>query len=137
MFEHRKSVLFPVVLIGLTIALLLAVVFVVHPKKPSADQPGSPAQTMDASAYRHDMRDLVKRVRDQFALTQDRSVRLSTVVGVREKLLQLRVPGEDRGVHLELAVALTKVIEALNQSGDVASAYQQFEDIVQKTEWLR
>ena len=83
------------------------------------------------------MQALLTNLERQFSETQDATIRLQAVSTARDQLLQLRVPSEDKDVHLELAVLFTQLIDALRQGSDVTALFQQFESIRQQTDWLR
>ena len=111
MFHKHRSILFPVVLIGLTLALAATVYFSVSPK--SAVVPESKIIPVNDELYRNELTNIIQTFQTQYRSAPDDLRRLLLVEATLRNLLSLRVPAMYKELHLDLAVSLNLIMNGL------------------------
>lgn len=107
MFTHlHHRTWFPLVVIGLSLILLLLVVWSLMAWENNPAVSYEATSTVTAEQYQKEVGTVMKNFWSQYESQVNDAARLSFVSETEQKLLALRVPTEDQSVHFELASGL-------------------------------
>lgn len=110
MFCHKKS-FFPVVIILLTCVLGIFIFSVFSHRSKSVS---TETTMISKSVYESTVKSYMDDFTVKFGSTSDDVAKLSLVENVLTNLLNLRVPSEDKDIHLGLVIGLNQIKEELN-----------------------
>ncbi|MBI5793671.1 hypothetical protein HZA87_01100 [Candidatus Uhrbacteria bacterium] len=120
-YYHRHS-FFPLVIILLTLLLgVFMLLTVSRQTAPPADE--QTTTPVDAQAYRVSLVDLLTTFEAGIALAPDDPAKLVVAERALTDLLALRVPPEDKQLHLDFALTLTKIQTALKSDDTNIDAF--------------
>ncbi len=129
---QRRHVLFPLILVLLTVLLAVAIGLFVSPRAVSAPiEEGTP---VSEAGYREDVRDVLRPL---FA-TPEALTETARVSAAYDALLLLSVPSDYRDVHIGLVTSLFLLRDGL--AGDEAArlaGLERFSGLIEDNEWLR
>lgn len=128
---------FPFLVLALTLILVTGFVFSASPK--SVEQKGIVTQTPPVSdeQYQEALRLVLKKFITSFDATEDVSVRTQLTEQTLGTLLTMRVPGQEKELHLALAIALQKMKQGFGANPqDVMDGYTQIKQLISQTNWL-
>ena len=110
MFCHKKS-FFPLVIVLLTCALGI---FMFSVFSHQSNNSSAVTFKISKSSYESSVKFITDDFTEKFGSTLDYVVKLTLVEKALTDLLQLRVPSEDKDIHLELVIGLNQLKEELN-----------------------
>ncbi len=128
MFFHKRRSYFPLVIILLSVFLLVFMFFTLSFK---SEKSGSPLEepieipTVSSQAYQTQVKEISRLFEQKLALANDRDAQRAIVEETLTALLALRVPVAYQTAHLQFALALNSMQEALtgeDQTMDAALA---------------
>ena len=107
MFSHlHHKTWFPLVVIGLSLALILFVAWAYLSRPTSSDFISTEIPTVSVNQYKAESRKIMTDFWSQYRNQADDASALSFVSETEQKLLALKVPSENRSVHFELVSSL-------------------------------
>jgi hypothetical protein len=135
--HHRTW--FPFVLAGLTLSLVLLVVYAYGTKEPSRIAPSEEAVSAPTDAeYQAALASVMSGFLVRLDAAEGDAARLSLVEDAQSKVLALIVPGDRRELHLEIAISLNLLRTGL---GGDATAYvegrRRLQAVIDQYSWLR
>lgn len=134
---HRRS-FFPLVVIVLSLGL--AGLIYLSVRNPSNETPTITQQEIgpvDSDAYRDDLSSVVKTFHERMANSQGDLDKLLATQTALAGLLELRVPGEFKDLHLTLAVALSQIKTALESDDhNIDEPFAQIAQLRVSYPWL-
>lgn len=122
---HQRHSFFPLVLGLLTLGLIVLMFYAFAGRRPSETTPPVQLNPVTTQEYEQSIQSLMST----FVVTYDESTddlsRLVLVEQTLQQLLALRVPAEDKQTHLELAVGLNQMQQALRaKSGEEKKTFE-------------
>ncbi len=128
---------FPLILFGLSLALLLLVWIVFAPQVQEQRVIENPEVTVED--YQNQARVITRDFFDQYNQTTDQPEQENLVTSARNDLLALLVPGTHRDVHLELVVSLNLIEQGLAQAdaAQVTEGERRLEAVITQYGWLQ
>lgn len=127
---HQRHSFFPLVLGLLTLGLIVLMFYAFAGRHPSETTPSTQPNPVSAQEYEQSLQALMST----FVVTYDESTddlsRLVLVEQTLANLLALRVPAEDKQTHLELAVGLNQMQQALRaKSGEEKAVFGRIKSL--------
>ena len=105
----------------------------VQQTKPSASTPA-----ISDEAYQQELNGTVKTFLTAYTAAADDSAKSTLVQTLLNQLLHMRVPAQEKDLHLELALSLQQMKEGLqNHSQDATDGLTRFREAVTKTPWMK
>lgn len=90
-----------------------------------------------ADEYRASVRPVVDEMQRAYGASKDLRSRQHAVETALEQLLDIRVPAEEKDVHLELALSLQMVrVGLVGDQRQATEGWERFLALVQSTPWL-
>jgi len=139
-FRHRHTYAFPIILVVLTLGLIFLLWQTV---KPSSQEGNYLVQTETLEPVTvADYEQALQGVMDGFTLTYqqkgDDAERAVYVDGVLQNVLALRVPTEEKDLHLQIAFGLNRLSDGLTQGDEAMSAegWNQLNTIFADNLWI-
>jgi hypothetical protein len=133
----KHTSFFPFLVLALTLILVTGFVFSASPKL--AGQKDVVIQTPPVSdkQYQEALKIVLKKFVTAFDATQDLSVRAQLTDQTLSTLLTMRVPVQEKDLHLTLAIFLQKMKQGfVANPQDVMEGYMQIKQIISQTNWL-
>lgn len=133
----KHASFFPFLVLALTLILVTGFVFSASPK--SVEKKGVVTQTPSVSdeQYQEALKLVLKKFITSFDATEDVSVRAQLTEQTLGTLLTMRVPGQEKELHLTLAIALQKMKQGFaGNPQDVMDGYTQIKQLISQTNWL-
>ena len=129
--EERKAVL-----LTLTLAAFMVAVFSSRSGEPAVG--GEQEIGVSEEDYRLELKELMSAFRESYASAQDDLARLVLVEQTMNRLLTLRVPSNQKDLHLELAFALNRLREGLRGDAELREDGQErLERVLTEYPWLK
>jgi len=128
-FYHRHS-FFPFVLAVLTLALVVFMFYAFTDTPLGSSQPEQVLNPVSDEQYQKELRLLTTEFIDSYQKATDPSSRNVLVDQALSSLLALRVPSQNKELHLDLAIDLSQ----LRQD---ESTFPRFVDRVSSQDWLK
>ncbi|MEK7452533.1 MAG: hypothetical protein AAB664_04285 [Patescibacteria group bacterium] len=133
---HKRS-WFPFVVVFLTIVLFGF--FYVSYRSKSLSIKNAPATVSSISdeLYKKNISIYIKSFFDKYPSAKDDAERTMLVQELFNQLLHMRVPMQEKDLHLELALSLQQMKDGLaNHSQDLPEGFARLKDAVTQTSWL-
>lgn len=133
---HKRS-WFPFAVLFLSLVLGVFVFFSFYTKQTQTISQTQPTRISDVT-YQHELTSNVTSFLDAYPKAIDDSARYNLVQTMLNQLLRMRVPAQEKDLHLELALSLQQMKEGLynHSPQDVADGFARFKDAVSQTSWL-
>lgn len=135
---HKRS-WFPFVVFFLTLVLIALVVssFTGKGQLEKRGQGAPPITMISDITYQRELSGNVKTFLNAYATATDDASRSALVQTMLNQLLHMRVPAQEKDLHLELALSLQQMKEGLaNHSQDASEGFARLNDAVSQTSWL-
>ncbi|OGL67131.1 hypothetical protein A2856_03625 [Candidatus Uhrbacteria bacterium RIFCSPHIGHO2_01_FULL_63_20] len=133
---HPRS-WFPIVVVVLSVGLALFVASVVRDRVPVTTGASGPAAVDDA-AYRASVKATLVRFESAYAAADADLSRLAVVEKALDAVLALKVPAEERDLHLTVAVALNHMQNGLRgEDGALAKGRAALDAAYERSPWLK
>ena len=134
---HPKT-WFPLVLIFLTLALLVAMLFLFDPKSSNQTDLEVTEPQVTATDYKSEVEPIVNNLLLNIEQAGDDLERINILKQVQDQLLAVLVPAEYREAHLEIVIALNLMRQGylLQDEDQMAEGQARFEQILLSDHWL-
>ncbi|MFH1142106.1 MAG: hypothetical protein V1695_00150 [Candidatus Uhrbacteria bacterium] len=129
---------FPLVLISLTLALLLAVVFSFNSNSANQTVLEVTEPQVTAVDYKVEIEPIVNNLLLNVEQASDDLERINILKQVQDQLLAVLVPAEYREAHLEIVIALNLMRQGylLQDEDQLTEGRARFEQIITSDHWL-
>ncbi len=129
---HKRHSFFPLVLALLTLGLIVFMFYAFTGKQSVSVRQTSEVPPVSSQEYEKELSTLTKSFVEQYPQKEDELSRLVLVEQTLQSLLSLRVPVEAKEMHLNLAVELNQMQQALREkSGKEKEAFERIVSYVQ------
>lgn len=123
---HHRS-LFPFILTGLTIALVVLMYYAFTDQQPSREPVVEEPTPVSAQDYESELRALTQTFIQAYPKEQEEPAKMVLIERTLQELLSLRVPSEKKELHFSLVVELNKLMQAHKlQNGKAVEAFEAF-----------
>ena len=127
---------FPGITLLLSLVLVGLIIFSMMTKAPSVQKSTQTGPTVSESAYQTDMQKTVQTFLTSFSGATSDTERTAAVQSALDALLRMRVPADDKDLHLELAISLQNMKERLAAGKDASDGLAQFKTAAASSSWL-
>ncbi len=129
---HKRHSFFPLMLAVLTLGLIVLMFYAFTQRQATPHRVAQEATPVSAQEYNQELSTLTKSFIEQYSLKEDDLSRLVLVEQTLQSLLSLRVPVEAKEMHLNIAVDLNQMQQALREkNGKEAEAFERIVGYVQ------
>ncbi len=136
--EHHHKSAFPLLVVGLTLALLLVLALLFGPAV--RDQSRGllrPSPSVSAQAYERDVAQIMARLKERSEMVEDDEAHYDILSSATSDLLALKVPASYQPVHLELVVSLDLLRQGVfGEEAKVEEGVRRLEALRQTYSWL-
>lgn len=133
----KHASFFPYIILALTLMLVAGFVFTASPKSTRQSSPLAETEQISDVHYQAALQTVLKKFTTAFDVAVDESLRASVTDQTLSTLLSMRVPAEERELHLALAIALQKIKQGfISNPQDVTDGYTQINALISQTSWL-
>jgi len=134
---HPKT-WFPLVLISLTLALLLAVIFSFNSNNSNQTVLEVSEPQVTSADYKVEIEPIVNNLLLNIEQASDDLERINILKQVQDQLLAVLVPAEYREAHLEIVIALNLMRQGylLQDEDQLDEGRARFEQIISSDHWL-
>ncbi len=130
MIHHRHS-FFPLVLAGLTLALIIFMFYSFTGWQPSTSTMVPEQMPVSPAEYEQSLTQVTRAFVESYPGQSDDLARLVLVEKTMQQLLNLRVPAEQKELHLSLVIELNQIQQALRErNGEAQAAFEKFVDLI-------
>lgn len=138
MISKHVHTWFPLVLFGISLALLL-LVWVVFAPQIENQQNVTTEPTVSVEDYQNQARIASRDFFNAYNNSTDQAEQIELVENARNDLLSLIVPGTHRDVHLELVVSLNLIEQGLknDDQSKVTEGERRLEAVITQHGWLQ
>jgi hypothetical protein len=132
MLFHKRHSFFPLILALLTLGLILLMFYAFTGKQPASTSVSQEVTPISSQEYQKEFTTLITSFVEQYPQKEDDLSRLVLVEQTLSFLLSLRVPTEAKEQHLNMAVELNQMQQALREkSGKEKEAFERIAPYVQ------
>src|SRR3989338_1434314 len=103
-YHHRSA--FPLIVVGLTLALLLGLAFLFGPVVREQSRGVRSSQGTSSQTYERNAGSILARMTERLNVAEDASARFDVLSTATSELLALVVPSSYQSIHLELITSL-------------------------------
>ena len=136
--EHHHRSAFPLIIVGLTLALLLVLALLFGPAV--RDQSRGllrPSQAVSAEMYERDVAQIMVRLQERTEMVEDDEAHYDILSSATSELLALTVPASYQSVHLELVASLDLLRQGVfGEETKVEEGARRLEALYQTYPWL-
>lgn len=128
---------FPYLILALTLILVAGFVFTASPKSAKQANTSVEPPSVSDEQYQAALRIVLNKFTASFDAAAEDSVRASVTDQTLSTLLSMRVPAEEKDLHLSLAIALQKIKQGfVSNPQDMTDGYAQIKVLILQTSWL-
>lgn len=138
-FHHHSSFPLIIILLSLGLGVFMFYAFTSEEEDTKEQEEYRVEETfsVDADTYRSEMSSLMQTFSQTYTTSQDDLSRLLATEEVLHRLLDIRVPAEYKDLHLEFAVALNQLKEALRSTErNTNEPIEKIDEITAENPWL-
>lgn len=129
MIFHRRHSLFPLLIVGLTLVLMVLMFYSFTGQKKPVSNVVSEPSPVSSVEYEQSLREISDTFIQTFTAQPDDLARLVLVEQTQQQLLSLRVPADYKDLHLSLVIDLNKMQQALRlRTGETEIVFQNFQN---------
>ena len=138
MHEHHKS-FFPFILIGLTLALMVFMVFAFSKNPEPITEPATQTDPVVTDEdYRKEIKTVISDYEQRSSQAETDLQHLVVVEDALENVLAIKVSAGYRDIHLEIATSLFQIASGLRgEEGTIESGQSRLETIFVQNPWLK
>lgn len=140
LFHRHKRTLFPVVLVGLTLALAAFIYFTLlkpAPAAPAISTDTSQPPAISDEEYRGTIRAIISEFQSKRREPQSDLERLILIEQTLDYVLAVKVSAGYKDLHLGLATSLFQMAQGLRGEADTyAEGEQRFDQVLAENPWL-
>ena len=127
---------FPGVTLLLSLILVALIIFSMMTATPAVKKTVETVPAVSESAYQAEMQKTVQTFLTSFSGATSDTERTAAVQSALDALLRMRVPADDKDLHLELAISLQNMKERLVAGKDASDGLAQFKTSAASSSWL-
>ena len=131
---HKRS-WFPYITFLLSLILVGLIIFS-FVSKSSTEKTVSATPTVSESEYQSELQKHVSIFSPAYAAATSDADRTAAVQTMMNSLLSMHVPADDKDLHLELALSLQSMKDALASGKDASDGFTRFKTAVTSATWL-
>jgi len=133
----KRPSFFPFILLALTLILVTAFVFSASPKTSVQKTNKSSVSTVSDEQYQTALTAVLKKFVSVYDAAASDTEKTQAVQNTLNSLLSMRVPAEEKDLHLELALALQKMKQGFaTNPQDILEGYASIKELISQTSWL-
>ena len=144
MISTHPRTWFPFLLIVLTLGLLILILFLYETPDERDDLPDPPHSSywefepVSEEEYQAQVKEIVVTLDAQLASTLDEDQELVYLETAKDRLFSLVVPAGYQDHHLEMAIAINKIVSGhvTRDSEEVAEGYRLWSEAIDSVGWL-
>ncbi len=128
---------FPLLVLSLTLVLVTGYVFFSSPNS-SSPKSGVGQIVLSVDDYEDALRTVLAQFRSTYDAAPDDAQKVARIEHAMNALLSMRVPNEQKELHLGLALALQKMKQGYGANPqDITDGYNEVNRLISETDWLR
>lgn len=133
----RRYSFFPFILLALTLVLVTTFVFLASPKQNNQKTIRSEESVVSEERYQQALKAVLKKFVSVYDAATSDADRSQIVESTLNALLSMRVPANEKDLHLELAITLQKMKQGFGTNPQaVLDGYAQIKELFSQTSWL-